>query len=79
MWTYIFTFLAVFVVDIIYTYYLKAINENAALRASFWGAACWLIGSLAVIEYTNNHWLLIPACIGAFCGTFVGIKLRDKI
>jgi len=22
--------------------------------------------------------LLIPACLGAFCGTFVGMKLRKK-
>ena len=76
MLSYIITFVAVFVVDIFYTYYLKAINENAALKAGFWGAVVWLIGSFAVIEYTANHWLLIPACIGAFLGTYLGIKLR---
>jgi uncharacterized membrane protein YfcA len=76
--SFIVTFIAVFVVDIFYTYYLKSINENKALTAGFWGAVVWLIGSIAVIEYTTNHWLLIPACIGAFCGTFVGIKLRNK-
>jgi uncharacterized membrane protein YfcA len=78
MWSYVFTFLAVFVVDIFYTYYLKAVNESAALTAGFWGAVVWLIGSLAVIEYTANHMLLIPACIGAFCGTWVGIKIRNR-
>ncbi len=78
MLSYILTFILVFVVDIIYTYYLKAINENHALTAGFWGAFAWLIGSLAVIEYTANHWLLIPACAGAFCGTWVGIKLRTR-
>ena len=76
MMKYVIPFLAVFFVDIFYTRYLKAITESAALPASFWGAVVWLIGSLAVIEYTADHWLLIPACIGAFCGTWVGIKLR---
>jgi hypothetical protein len=76
MLPYIVTFTLVFFVDIIYTYYLKAVNESHALKASFWGAVVWLIGSLAVIEYTANHWLLIPACLGAFCGTYVGIKFR---
>jgi hypothetical protein len=76
MLSYILTFIAVFFVDIFYTYYLKSVNESKALKASFWGAVVWLIGSLAVIEYTANHWLLIPACIGAFCGTWVGIKIR---
>ena len=78
MWSYIFTFIAVFFVDIFYTYYLKSVNENRALVAGFWGAVVWLIGSLAVIEYTANHWLLIPACLGAFCGTYVGIKIRNR-
>ena len=78
MWSYIFTFIAVFFVDIFYTYYLKSVNENKALIASMWGAVVWLIGSLAVIEYTANHWLLIPACLGAFCGTYVGIKIRNR-
>ena len=76
MLPYIITFTLVFVVDIIYTYYLKAVTESRALTSSFWGAACWLVGSLAVIEYTADHWLLIPACLGAFCGTYVGIKFR---
>jgi len=78
MWSYIITFVAVFVVDIFYTYYLKAVTESAALKAGFWGAVVWLIGSFAVIEYTADHMLLIPACIGAFLGTYVGIKLRKS-
>lgn len=78
MISYITTFLAVFVVDIFYTYYLKAVTENQATTASAWGAIVWLIGSLAVIEYTADHMLLIPACIGAFCGTYVGMKLRNR-
>jgi hypothetical protein len=76
MISYITTFIAVFVVDIFYTYYLKAINENAALTSSIWGAVVWLIGSFAVINYTADHMLLIPACLGAFCGTYVGMKFR---
>ena len=68
----------VFFVDIFYTYYLKAVTENSALKAGLWGAALWLVGSFAVIEYTADHMLLIPACLGAFCGTYVGIKYKRK-
>jgi hypothetical protein len=78
MISYITTFIAVFVVDIFYTYYLKAINDNAALKSGFWGAVVWLIGSFAIINYTADHMLLIPACLGAFLGTYVGIKLRNR-
>jgi len=79
MLSYITTFVAVFVVDIFYTYYLKSITENKAIKSGLWGAVIWLIGSIAVIEYTADHWLLIPACLGAFCGTYVGIKIRNKV
>jgi uncharacterized membrane protein YfcA len=75
--SFIITFIAVTVVDLFYTYYLKSVNENRAVIAGLWGAVVWLIGSIAVIEYTSNHWLLIPACIGAFFGTWIGIKLRN--
>jgi O-antigen/teichoic acid export membrane protein len=78
MLSYLTTFIAVFAVDFIYTYYVKSINQNKAITAGLWGAIVWLIGSFAVIEYTANHMLLIPACIGAFCGTWVGIKIRNK-
>jgi uncharacterized membrane protein YfcA len=78
MISYLITFIAVFFVDIFYTYYLKSINENSALTASFWGAVVWLIGSFAVINYTADHMLLIPACLGAFCGTYVGMKFRNR-
>ena len=74
--SFIVTFIAVTVVDYFYTFYLKSVNENKALKAGFWGAVIWLIGSIAVIEYTANHWLLIPACMGAFVGTYIGIKFR---
>jgi uncharacterized membrane protein YfcA len=73
---FIITFIAVTAVDLFYTYYLKSINENKAVVAGIWGSIVWLVGSIAVIEYTSNHWLLIPACMGAFFGTYIGIKLR---
>jgi hypothetical protein len=76
--SFVITFVAVFAVDIFYTYYLKTVNENSALKAGFWGAVVWLIGSIAVINYTADHMLLIPACLGAFFGTYVGIKIRNK-
>ena len=78
MWDYIFTFIAVFVLDLVYTHYLKHVANNHALGASFWSVGCYLLASVAVINYTNNHVLLIPAAVGAFFGTFVGMKIRYK-
>jgi len=72
------TFFAIFLLDVVYTYYLRCITDNNVLGASFWSVACYILGSIAVINYTTNHWLLIPAMVGAFCGTYVGMKIKKK-
>jgi hypothetical protein len=76
MWEYVITFFALFFTDIFYTYYLRSIQNERALAASVWAVIVFVIASVAVINYTTDHWLLIPACMGAFCGTWVGMRLR---
>jgi hypothetical protein len=76
MWEYVVTFFAIFLLDVVYTYYLRCVANHNVLGASIWSVACYVLGSVAVINYTTNHWLMIPAIIGAFCGTFVGMNLR---
>ena len=75
---YITTFFAIFLLDVVYTYYLRCVANDNVLGASFWSVACYILGSIAVINYTTNHWLMIPAMAGAFCGTYVGMKIRKK-
>jgi diacylglycerol kinase len=75
---YVFTFFALFFTDIFYTYYLKSVQEERALRASCWAVIVFFIAAIAVVNYTTDHMLLIPACLGAFCGTWVGMKIRKK-
>jgi len=72
------SFLALFFTDVFYTYYLRSVQEEQALMASSWAVIVYTVASVAVINYTTNHWLLIPAGLGAFCGTYVGIKLRKN-
>lgn len=69
-------FFAAFGLDIVYTYYLRCVQNNNVLGASIWSVACYVLGSVAVINYTENHMLLLPAIAGAFFGTYVGMKLR---
>jgi len=72
------TFFSIFLLDIVYTYYLRCVANNNVLGASFWSVACYILGSAAVISYTTNHWLVIPAVAGAFCGTYVGMKVKKQ-
>ena len=78
MLEYIVTFFAVFFTDVFYTYYLKAIQEEQVMKASLWATVVFLIACVAVINYTTNYWLLIPAGFGAFTGTWAGMKIRNK-
>jgi hypothetical protein len=75
---YLLAFFAIFFTDIFYTYYLKAVHEEQTVKASLWATIVYVIAAIAVIEYNSNHWLLIPAGVGAFCGTWVGMKIRKK-
>lgn len=76
MFEYIITFFALFFTDVFYTYYLRSVNNNEVLKASLWSVVVFGIAAVAVVNYTTDHMLLIPACLGAFAGTFVGMKIR---
>jgi uncharacterized protein YebE (UPF0316 family) len=76
---YILTFISLFCIDIFYTYYLRAVAESKTLAASSWSIVVTILGAFVVINYTTNHMMLIPAALGAFCGTYVGMKLRKKV
>ena len=78
MLEYVVTFFAVFFTDIFYTYYLRAVQEEQTMKASLWASIVFIIACVAVINYTTNYWLLIPAGVGAFCGTYVGMILRKR-
>jgi len=73
---YLLAFFAIFFTDIFYTYYLKAVHEEQTLKASAWASIVYVVAAVAIIEY-SNHLLLIPAA-GAFCGTWVGMKIRKR-
>jgi hypothetical protein len=71
---YVVTFVAMFFVDIIFAYYLKAVGNDKAVKAGLWASVIVLLNVVAVISYTENHYMIIPAVLGAFAGTFVGVR-----
>jgi hypothetical protein len=79
MWTYVITFAAVFATDLIYVYFVKSIQDDRPLMAAWWSMAVTFTASVAVINYTEDHWALIPALAGAYCGTLFGMRIKKKI
>lgn len=76
MTAYVVTFLAVFVTDLLYVYFVKSIQQNQPISAGMWSMVVTLTASIAVINYTEDHYALIPALIGAFAGTWLGMKIN---
>jgi uncharacterized membrane protein YfcA len=78
MISYAVTFLAVFATDLIYVYFVKSIQQNQPLSAGLWSMVVTLTASIAVINYTEDHYALIPALLGAFAGTWLGMKIKKQ-
>lgn len=72
------TFLSVFFTNVFYAYYIKAVEKDQPWIASSWSFLISVVACVAVINYTTNHWALIPACFGSFFGTYVGLKTQKK-
>ena len=81
MWAYIFTFLSMLVTDIVYTQLLKSVQNDKPFAASIWASLITFLGGVAIINYTNDNKMIIPAVLGAFIGTFIGMRyhIGDKI
>jgi len=78
MISYVVTFLAVFATDLLYVYFVKSIQQDQPLSAGLWSMVVTLTASVAVINYTEDHYALVPALIGAFAGTWVGMKIKHQ-
>lgn len=76
MWAYIFTFVCMFVTDIVYTQLLKSVQNDRPMAASVWASLITFLGGVAIINYTSNNMMIIPAVLGAFVGTYVGMKFH---
>jgi hypothetical protein len=72
----LFVFIAMFVADLCWAFYIVKVENKQAGKASFWSVALFLAGAAGTINYVNNPYLLIPACLGVAYGTYVAIKIE---
>lgn len=64
--------------DLFWTLYITNAAEGNKWKASIFSSMIILVGSLAVVEYVNNRWMIIPATIGAFLGTLAPLHFKGK-
>jgi hypothetical protein len=64
-----------FLLDVIWVFYTKAVVAKAPERAAIWCAALTMANALSAVLYVRNPWLIIPAVLGAAVGTWVAMRL----
>lgn len=72
-------FFGLVVIDVLYAIYTKQVQKDNALLSSLSAAALYVISGLVVIGFVKDIFLLIPAGLGAFVGTYIGVKINNKL
>lgn len=67
-------FFAMVVTDIVWAGWSSALAAKQELRASLYAAAITVCGGFTIVQYTDDHWLLVPATLGAFAGTWLKVR-----
>lgn len=71
-WLVVFSIL--FVLDLVWARYTAAVTSRRMLAAGCYASGIIALSGFAAINYVNDHWMLLPAMAGAFCGTIAGIR-----
>lgn len=71
-------FASMFIVDFVNAIYIRHIQNDSAIQSAATSVFIFLVHSVAIIGYVGNNMLLIPAGLGAFFGTFLGVFVNKK-
>jgi hypothetical protein len=66
-------FAVTFTLDMAWARYTVALVARRIAAASAYAAGITALSGICAISYVENHWMLIPAVLGASVGTTVGM------
>lgn len=72
------TFAALFVLDVVWARYTAAITDGRRTAGSSYAAAIIALSAIGTINYIDDPRMILPAMLGAFCGTFIGIPHPNR-
>jgi len=70
----ILVFFAVAIVDIFWTRYFQSTTEKHAVKAGVYSALIIVFGAFTTRSYVHDGWLVIPASLGAYLGTWATVR-----
>lgn len=74
---YIVIFFALVLTDIVWALYIRWAAKGKALKAGIASIFIYVIGAFTIGEFIKDTWILIPAGLGCFFGTYTTIKYFD--
>jgi uncharacterized membrane protein len=78
----LYVFAAAFVLGYVYSLYIRRTASAIKLKERAWasttGSALYALGAIVVISYVGNPWLLIPAVVGDWLGSFLQMTLDTR-
>lgn len=69
-------FFAYIILDFVWAKYTVALAKEQALASANWSMLIAVVAGIAIVTYVHNPWLLIPAALGGWVGTYFGIKWK---
>ncbi len=60
---------ASFIDDVTWVHWTLHTNRLNPWHSAFWAAAIGAIGAVSVVAIVDDHWYLIPTCLGLACGS----------
>lgn len=78
MLSYIGVFIAMFFTDVLFAMYVRRTSQGKALQAASFGALIFVFAGFVVVGYVSNLWLLIPAALGSFVGTYTVVTYDTR-
>lgn len=66
-------FVASAAIDLVWTRCVRATVERQRGQAALWAVALYVLSTYATISVVDDHWLVLPAGLGAFIGTWLAV------
>jgi hypothetical protein len=74
--TWLLVFAALFAADFAWAICVRKVRDDSPVAAALWALGIFLPTAVGVIGYTADPWLLMPASVGTFFGTWAGVRWK---
>lgn len=74
---YFIIFIALLFTDVIWALYIRWSARGKAVKAATASILIYVIGAFTFGEFIKDAWVLIPAGLGCWIGTYITIKYLD--